>query len=179
MIQFAVAAISRYAMPALVAGVVLSGIVAGVQTVRLGNARATLAETVATHARAIAEHQRVAREAAASRAALQAEHAAAQQQKDEDYAKRIAALDGARRVDAAAAGRLRDKLAAYTSGRGRAGETDATACERARDRLPVVGGLLAEGVELEAESRAVILRRDAEVTRLLEQIQADRKACGG
>ncbi len=72
---------------------------------------------------------------------------------------------------------MRDKLAAFASGDQQPGEADAAACQRAQHRLPIVGALLGEGVSLEAESRAIIDRRDAEVARLLAQINLDRVAC--
>ena len=109
---------------------------------------------------------------------IEREHAASQQKKDEDYARQIATLKADGLVYAADSQRLRHKISSFASGAVRPGETNAAACERAISRLPAIGALLGQGVELEAESRAVIKQRDSEVKMLLDQIKIDRKACG-
>lgn len=108
---------------------------------------------------------------------LQSEHATAQQLSENTHAAKIKELEAGRRADAALAGRLRGTIATFTARDRRPGETDAAAVDRYADRLAVVGGLLTEGVDLVAEGRAVVGQRDAEVARLLEQIQIDRAAC--
>lgn len=155
---------------------VLTAAVGG-QQVRVSNAQSAL--SVEKTARATENQQRtqLARDHEVAIGKLQAQHATAQQLKEDEYGKQIASLAAADRAHAADAQRLRGKLAAYASGDRRDGETDAAAGQRARDRLPLVGALLAEGVELEAESRAIIQRRDAEVGRLLDQLVIDRAAC--
>lgn len=149
----------------------------GVQQVRVANGQTALAEQVAARSTETAERTQLALDYTLSVANLQSKHAADQLQKDDDYAKQIKLLTHTGDVERATAQRLRDKIATFTSGGSQSGETDASAGQRARDRLPVVGALLAESVELEAESRAIIQRRDAEVARLLEQITIDRAAC--
>lgn len=151
----------------------------GVQQVRVANGERALAQEQSARADDDRWRATLALEHAAAVGELQYQHAADQQQKDETYAQKLHNLETTGAVDHADAQRLRGKLAAFTSGVVQPGETDAAAGERARDRLPLVGELLAEGVELEAESRAIIQRRDAEVGRLLDQIQIDRVACSG
>jgi hypothetical protein len=107
---------------------------------------------------------------------LQTKHAADQQQLEETHVQKMHKLETAGAVDRADAQRMRGKLANFASSASQPGETDAAACQRARDRLPKLGDLLAEGIELEAESRSIIERRDAEVGRLLDQIHIDRAA---
>ena len=110
-------------------------------------------------------------------AQLQSQHAAVQQQKEDEYAQQLHNTEIAGVAGRADAQRLRNQLASFTASDRQPGETDTAACQRAQYRLPIVGALLGEGVELEAESRAIIERRDAEVKRLLDQISIDRMAC--
>lgn len=158
---------------AIVALVVL----AGLQHVRISDLRSDLAE-----AGQAASDERVAREAAArehaeEKAALAAQHAQSQQTLEDTYAKRIADLESRRGSDARELDRLRGTVAAYAATGRRPGETDAAALERANHRLATLGQLLDEGVQLVVESRQLVERRDAEVSRLLEQIKLDRQVC--
>lgn len=149
----------------------------GVQQVRVANLKTDLAEQVSARATETTARAKMALDHADAIGKLQYQHAADQQQKEDDYAKKIRSLETAGAAQRADAQRMRDKLTAFTSGDRRPGETDAAACQRARDRLPLVGALLEEGIGLETESRAIIERRDAEVGRLQEQITIDRTAC--
>lgn len=149
----------------------------GAQQVRVANAHTELAEEQKARAGETIERQGLVIAHAKELRAKESQHAADQQQKEVEYAKQMDAARSAGAADRADAKRVRGQLAAYTAGTTRPGETDAAACERARDRLPRVGGLLAEGLELEAESRELIRRRDAEVVLLLGQIGIDRAAC--
>lgn len=149
----------------------------GAQQVRVSMAHTELANEKTARANETIARQNLVIAHAAELRKLESQHAADQQQKDEAYAKQITAVKAAGAADRADAQRVRGQLAAFTSGATRTGETDAAACQRARDRLPRVGALLAEGVSLEAESRELIRQRDAEVTLLLGQIKTDRAAC--
>lgn len=159
--------------------VVIAGLTAalGVQEVRLASGRTALAEAQSAYEQENAARTTLALDHEVKIGKLNAQHAADQQQKDETYATKIHDLQATGAANRADAQRLRSRLATFTSSDRQPGETDAAACQRARDRLPRVGDLLAEGVELEAESRAIIQRRDAEVGRLLDQIRIDRVAC--
>ena len=168
-------------MPPILPTVIIAlSIAVGIQQVRVDRRDAALATEVAARATETAGRAQLALDHALTVSRLQSQHAAAQQLKDENYAQQLhnnALADAAGRADAQ---RLRDKLAAFTAFTARdrqPGETDTAACERAQHRLPIVGALLGEGVSLEAEGRAIIERRDAEVARLLAQINVDRAAC--
>ena len=149
----------------------------GAQQVRVANAHTALAKEQKARSDETIQRQNMTIAHSTQLRKLESQHAADQQQKDEAYANQILAVKAAGANDRADAKRVRGKLAAFTTSAARPGETDAAACKRAQDRLPRVGALLAEGVELEAESRELIRQRDAEITLLMSQIQIDRKAC--
>lgn len=150
----------------------------GVQTTRVAVAQKDLAVEVQERAVETTERTQLALANQVKVSKIKSEHAASQQLKDENYAKQINQLRADNAVYTADSQRLRNKVSAFASGAVRAGETNAAACQRAVDRLPAIGALLGQSVELEAESRAVIKQRDAEVKMLLDQIRIDRKACG-
>lgn len=149
----------------------------GAQQVRVANAHTELAEEQQARAEETSGRMQVALAYTGELRLRESQHAAETQQKDQEYAKQLTAAKTAGAADRADAVRLRGQLATYTASGRRPGETDAAACQRARDRLPRVGELLAEGLELEAESRELIRQRDAEVVLLLGQIGIDRAAC--
>lgn len=155
-------------------GVLTAGI--GVQQVRVSNAHSELASEKTARAEETAERLQLVITHELSLKSLLAKHTAAQQQKDDNYVAKVIELKDAAVRNAADARGLRLKLEAFARSTRQPGETDAVACQRAEYRLPLVADLLAEGIELEAESRAIIQRRDAEVERLLEQIKIDRAA---
>lgn len=105
----------------------------------------------------------------------QSRHAAAQQLKEDTYAKDSERLARQRDAERTVAVGLRNKLAAATADTG--GPVDPAACERDRGRLEALGGLAGEGVELVVEARHLLDQRDADVRNLLGQIAADRAAC--
>lgn len=149
----------------------------GVQQVRVANLKADVAQVEKARDGETAARERAAREHADKLRDLQARHAEEQQQKETDYETKLAKLEKDKRADAAVAGQLRDKLAAFAARSQQPGETDTAAVERYANRLGIVSGLLAESIDLVTEGRSVIERRDAEVGRLLEQINLDRSAC--
>ena len=148
----------------------------GAQQVRVSNAHADLSQEKTERAEETAERVQLVLDHELSIKSILATHTAAQQTKDDIYVAKVLELKDAAVRNAADARGLRLKLEAFTSGARQPGETDAAACERAQYRLGAVGNLLAEGVELEAESRAIIERRDAEVERLKGQVAIDRAA---
>lgn len=148
----------------------------GMQQVRISGTQAELAQE--KHERsleALEQTNTVLRHEQKVKSIL-ATHTAAQREKDDDYVKQLDTVRANYVRSADDARRLRSRLEAFTGSGRQPGETESAACERAQHRLPIVGGLLAEGIELEAESRAIIEQRDAEVKRLLEQIKIDRAA---
>lgn len=122
----------------------------------------------------VAEVERKARGYERAIGARERKHAAAQQTKEQNYAKEKLALARQRDDERAVAGRLRDQLAAATTS---VGAIDPTACQRDRDRLASLGALAGEGVELVAEGQSLLRERAAEVKNLQAQIAADRAAC--
>jgi hypothetical protein len=110
---------------------------------------------------------------------LLAEHNLKQLEKDKTYAEAIKKLEAENRAGRDTARGLRNDIAAYVAASGRRpGEADAAVIERYGDRIRLLGELLGEGIDLVVEGQGVIGRRDAEVGRLLGQIQIDRWACG-
>lgn len=148
----------------------------GVQQVRVSNAHTDLAQEKTARAEETAERVQLVLDHELSIKSILATHTAAQRTKDDIYAAKIIDFTSAAVRNAADARGLRLKLEAFTGRARQPGETDAAACERAQYRLGAVGELLAQGVELEAESRAIIERRDAEVERLKGQVTVDRAA---
>jgi len=108
---------------------------------------------------------------------IQAVHAAEQQEKEHVWTQKRLAMEARARDDAAQLDRLRKRLSAYTSGGSRPGAPDTAASVDHADRLEALGRLFDESLELLVEGRQLLERRDAEVERLLGQIEADRKAC--
>ncbi len=149
----------------------------GAQEVRVGREKVALASEQKARALETQQRTQLALDHSETLRLKERQHTAATQQKDEAYATQLLAAKNAGAADRADAQRLRGQLAAFTSGATRPGETDAVACQRFKDRLPLVGSLLAEGISLEAESRELIRQRDAEVVLLQGQITIDRAAC--
>jgi len=151
--------------------------VLGVQQYRIASLEADLAKAGQAASDERVAREQAAREHAEQMASLAARHAQSQQTLENTYAEKIAALEDRRRADARELAGLRGTIATYAASGRRPGETDAAALERATDRLNVLAGILAEGVELVVEGRGIVERRDAEVIRLLEQIKLDRRVC--
>lgn len=152
------------------------GVTVAVQQARIGSLRASLAQAEAQVASDRAASAKVAQAHAEALAALQATHAARQQEAEHAFAMETARLVDARRDDADLVRRMRAQLTA--AGRRPAGPTDPAAVQRRADASGDLAGLLGEGVELVVEGRRLVEQRDAEVSRLLDQIKADRAACG-
>lgn len=161
-----------------IAIVVLGAAVAG-QEARVQSAKMDTEKVRREWAQDQSARQSAARLLVEHNAKLQREHAALQQDSEDAFTKEKQALERRLRDSTSTAGRLRDQLAAYTARGGAGSETDPVACERARDRLEALGGLLASGIELVVEGRGIVERRDAEVKRLVDQITADRAAVSG
>lgn len=110
--------------------------------------------------------------------AIKDTHAKQQQEKESEYQKNLKVRSLMVDTERAASSKLRGQLAAITAASGRRpGDTDATAYERAANRLKIVGTLLDEGISLVTESRGIVAGRDGEVDLLLNQIKIDRLAC--
>jgi hypothetical protein len=146
--------------------------------VDVANAGAALAVSKADRAEESAGRMGVALDRIAALSRQLVEHNLKQLEKDKTYAEAIKKLEDGNRAGRDTARGLRNDIAAYVAASGgRPGEADAAVIERYRDRLRLLGELLGEGVDLVVEGQGVIGRRDAEVGRLLGQIQIDRWAC--
>lgn len=108
---------------------------------------------------------------------IQAAHAAVQQENENVWTQKRLALEARTRDDAAQLDRLRKRLSTYTARGGRTGAPDAAPAVDQADRLEGVGRLFDESLGLLVEGRRLLEQRDAEVERLLGQIEADRNAC--
>lgn len=159
-----------------VAGALAVASVFGVEELRIANLHTDLAQEKTQRADETAERTQLVLDHEISIGKITRQHAADQQTKDDNYAAKITDLKSAAVRGAADARGLRIKLATFTASARQPGETDAAASERAQHRLGLVGALLEESIELEAESREIIERRDAEVARLLDQVLLDRAA---
>ena len=149
-----------------------------IQQARIGSLRASLAQSEAQVATGLAERSETARRHAETLSAAQAAHATQQQEAEHAFSLETTRLAGARRDDASLVDRLRAQIATkLPAARGPAGQTDSFAGIHHRDAGGNLAGLLAEGVELVVEGRRLVEQRDAEVTLLRAQIDADRTAC--
>lgn len=169
--------IQIYAAGALVAIAALGGLW---QRATIHGLKSELAVEKLQHSTATKDAERKAREYITQLAEVRAKHAAEQQEKESAFTKEKQALARARAVDADAARSLRNRLADATRPAGDPrGTVDTAACQRDRDRLEVLGRLAGEGQELLVEARSLLGERDAEVSRLIEQIKTDRQAVSG
>lgn len=140
-------------------------------------AQAELAELKAVMAAQTAAAEKAARRAAEEKLALVAEHNRKTQESENAFIQERAAAQDRARADATTVDRLRNKIASYTSGGGRADQTATATHVDLSDRLATIGGLLGESLGLLVEGRNIIERRDAEVMLLRTQIEIDRAAC--
>ena len=102
------------------------------------------------------------------------DHAAAQQDNTHDYTQKLAALEAGRTADAARiAGLQHDIRAAATRSAQLAG--DAAACRDLADRHQRLAALAGEGAGVVGQLVGLVERRDAQVTALKGQVQADRQ----
>lgn len=149
---------------------------AGIQTVRLAEAKAAHETTKRAHAEALAENERIAREAAAEDQRLMAKHATRQQETTHAFEIKVRELERDGAAVRSQLDRVRKSIAGYAD-RPAPGADHAAASAGAGDRLETIGGLVVTGSELVAEARVIIQRRDAEVSFLYGLLSNDREAC--
>lgn len=166
-------------VPSWVYWVAIAALAAAVfgQQARVSNAkreiaglRADVAEEMRERAEDLAKYRQ-------EKADLAAAHAAAQQETVDEYQKKLRLANDRVNERSAMVGRLRAQLVEFSAISRTPADSDSAVLQRAGDRLQTLGGLLAEGSELLAEGVAIIERRDAEVTLLVDQIRVDRAAC--
>lgn len=102
------------------------------------------------------------------------EHAAATQGASDAFTQTAPAREDALRADLARAERLRRGAEQRAAGYRAQAEAGAAACRRLADRYATIDAHLVEGVDVVADLRAAVDRRDAEVALLRRQIDADR-----
>ena len=149
---------------------------AGIQTVRLADAKAAHETTKRVYAESLAENERIAREAAASNARTTVAHAERQAEIVSQYEAQIATLNRARRDDANQLARVRKSLAEFTDGgSGPTGTGDApgTICA---DRLRSLGNMVEEGAGLLVEALGIVERQRVDIDLLRGLNANDRDA---
>lgn len=145
-------------------------------TAKVARLQGQIADLTRAKAEEVAAREQVAREHVEELAAVAAQHAAQQQEKEDAYQAERQRLARDRAAAAADARGLREQLATSTA-RNRPGSApDPAACERDQDRLERLGQLAGEGAELLAEAQGLLAERDAAVKRLADQVQIDRAA---
>lgn len=150
----------------------------GTQQVRIEHVKTQNATLKQTAAELLADREKVARQHAQHINQLQVKHAEDQYALEKEHAKKLTDIETRRRNAVAESERLRGAIHAYAaSGSLRGGDVDSAAAERAADRLEKLATLLTEGTGLLIEGRGLVEQRDAEVSRLLEQIVLDRRTC--
>lgn len=173
------AILSRYAYPLVAVGLLVGAALIVSQILRIDSLKADLAQERKAASDLRADRERVAREHADRVADITATHALQQQAQENEYEEKLSDMVVRNSAATAESERLRKLVRDYASAPGscRGGQVDAASNQRSASRSELLGALLEEAVGLVAESRVVIERRDAEVTRLLDQVVTDRAAC--
>ena len=135
----------------------------------LAEAKVAAAKLEAAQKQALLEHEQ-------QKAALVKAHGEKISQAEKTYAEKLAAAEARARADAVAVGRLRKQIADYAN-RGGTCIPATPVADGGESAAQVLGGLLAESLELLAEGRALHELRDAEMSLLFDQIDADRATC--
>ena len=153
------------------------GVALGVQTLRLGNAQTNLAQEWQARAEETAQRERVAREATAKIAALQAEHAKRQQEVADAFTQELERRDAAARAASADGDRLRAEINRLASAGPVRPGTDATACADTSRRAAALGDVLGNADKLAERLAGAAERHAAQARALKKQLLADRRAC--
>jgi len=149
----------------------------GVQTWRLRGAETDLAQERAARAEERYTAEALARAMATRNAALQAEHAARQQEATRAYNDAIEAQRAAAAAASADADLLRDAVACYAAGDCIGPRADAASGGTCSDRAATLGRLLTRTDRLAGRFATAADRHAEEVRALKAQILADRAAC--
>lgn len=149
----------------------------GIQTVRLADTRADLAEEQASTAKILKAYAERARIAVEKLAAQKATHAAKQQETVHAYTaertKRLAAQSDARTADQ----RLREHIRAYAADSVDWHGPDAAACRSAGDRSATLGLLLEDALGVSRALAQGAEQHASEVRFLKGIIENDRAGC--
>lgn len=147
----------------------------GLQTVRLHDARADLAEERAGTAKMLQAYAERASRAVQKLSAQKAAHAAAQQEIVHDFNKERRARLSAESLLSVTDQRLRDTIRAYASDSGPG--TDASACRSAGDRSATLGLLLEDALGVSRALAQGAEQHAGEVRFLKRIIENDRAGC--
>lgn len=149
----------------------------GIQTIRLADTEADLAEEIAAHAKTLQAYADRARSAVEKLAAQKAEHAAAQQEIVHAYAKERQARLASEARTAAADQRLREQIRAYAAGSCSGPGTDADTGRSEGDRAATLGLLLEDALGLSGALAEGAEQHAGEVRFLKRIIENDRAGC--
>ena len=137
-------------------------------------AEARMARAESSQSKQAQAQAQQAQEATEKKATAVVDHAAAQQDNTHDYTQKLAVLEAGRTADAARiAGLQHDIRAAATRNAQLAG--DAAACRDLADQHQRLAALAGEGAGVVDQLVGLVERRDAQVSALTGQVQADRQ----
>ena len=151
----------------------LAGLLA-LQSLRLANAQLELAKVEVSQSKQAQSQAQQALAATEKKASAVLGHGAAQQDNTHDYTQKLAALEAGRAADAARiAGLQHDIRTAATKSAQLAG--DAAACRDLADQHQRLAALAGEGAGVVGQLVGLVERRDAQISALKGQVQADRQ----
>ena len=137
-------------------------------------AEARMARAESSQSKQAQAQAQQAQEATEKKATAVVDHAAAQQDNTHDYTQKLAVLEAGRTADAARiAGLQHDIRTAATRSAQLAG--DAAACRDLADRHQRLAALAGEGAGVVGQLVGLVERRDAQISALKGQVQADRQ----
>ena len=137
-------------------------------------AEARMARAESSQSKQAQAQAQQAQEATEKKATAVVDHAVAQQDNTHDYTQKLAVLEAGRTADAARiAGLQHDIRTAATRSAQLAG--DAAACRDLADQHQRLAVLAGEGAGMVDQLVGLVERRDAQVSALTGQVQADRQ----
>ena len=136
------------------------------------DARIARAESIQSKQAAAQAHQ--AQAATEKKAAAKLNHATAQQDNTHDYTQKLAALETSRAADAVRIAGLQHDISAAAT-RNAQLASDAAACRDLADQHQRLATLAGEGAGVVDQLVGLVERRDAQVSALTGQVQADRQ----
>lgn len=150
------------------------GVLATAQTWRLHALQANHATLVATTATERAARAAAYADESVKTAGKEKLHAASTQKASDDFTQTTPSREAALRADLQRARSLLNSADARAAGYRAQADAGAAACRRLADRAQALDRQLAEGLEVVAELRSIVERRDAEVVLQGSVIDADR-----
>ena len=158
---------------------IVAGALLALQTWRLHDEQIARRDLVAASARQESARATKARDAEISTAASERAHAAHTQENSDAFTQSQSARDAAARADLDRLERLRKSADSRAAGYRAQAAACAAAGSGLANRLEALDHQLVEGVGVVAALRSDLERRDAEVTLLRGQIDADRALMAG